>query len=51
MTADERIEKLLNRYGQTIADLPAGEMIHQGVIHQVYGKPNQYGFLPKIYGE
>lgn len=22
MTADERIEKLLNRYGQTIADLP-----------------------------
>ena len=51
MTADERIEKLLNRYGQTIADLPAGEMIHQGVIHQVYGQPNQYGFLPKIYGE
>lgn len=32
MTADERIEKLLNHFGQTIADLPAG-----GGVYHAYG--------------
>lgn len=28
MTADERIERLLNRFGQTIADLPKADGMH-----------------------
>ena len=39
MTADERIEKLLNRFGQTISDLPKPE---QGIFLYAYSREDQW---------
>lgn len=40
MTADERIEKLLNRFGQTISDLPKPEESKKHYTYGWYTKQN-----------
>ena len=53
MTADERIEKLLNRFGQTISDLPQSDTRHltygresrSNAEHQVFAFAGKSGYV------